>query len=99
MFIDITMPDGYVKEWKEASKSIIECAERAERLLARSACCAHALVYQQVLSVVEHYFLCVLPVPAPKQVEAQMLAGDSAAEDQESGSAHQHEDDEEAERG
>jgi hypothetical protein len=50
MFVDVTTPDAHVQEWGEASRAILECAERAEALLARSACCSHALVYHQVYS-------------------------------------------------
>ena len=85
MFIDVTMPDQHVKDWKEASKAIIDCAQRAEKLLARSACCAHALVYHQVLALVEHYFLCVLPVPVASQVKAQMTAKEADDDDDDDG--------------
>jgi hypothetical protein len=72
MFVDVTTPDAHVKDWAEASRAILDCADRAEKLLARSACCSHSLVYHQVLALVEHYFLCVLPVPSPAQVGAEM---------------------------
>ena len=70
MFVDVSTPDGHVTDWPTASKCILECADRAEKLLARSACCSHSLVYHQVLALVEHYFLRVLPVPTPAQVWA-----------------------------
>ena len=80
MFVDVTTPDTHVKEWGEASTAILECADRAEKLLARSACAAHSLVYNQVLSLVEHYFLCVLPVPTPAQVGGAMAAKEADGE-------------------
>lgn len=82
MFVDVTTPDSFVKDWNEASTAILECAERAEKLLARSACVSHSLVYHQVLSLVEHYFLSVLPVPSPAQVGACMAAKDADDEEE-----------------
>ena len=41
MFVDLSMPDTHVKDWRAASEAIRECAKRTEKLLSRSASCAH----------------------------------------------------------
>ena len=94
MFVEVTTPDTHVKDWSEASKAILECGDRAEKLLARSACCSHSLVYHQVLALVEHYFLSVLPVPSPTQVSAAMAAKESndESDDEEAATAADAED-------
>ena len=72
MFVDFSTSTPHVQRWQEASAVIINCASSCAKLLARTASCSPSLVYHQVLALVEHTFLTVLPVPNRKQVSRQM---------------------------
>ena len=78
MFVDVSNTVEKASHWSEVAKIIVDCAQRCEALLGRSSSCSQSLVYHQVLALVEHTFLHVLPVPDPVQVQKKMATGKSA---------------------